>query len=64
MLNHVFETLMDTIWNSISVLYMLEFVFLLVLGSAILGQVMDLVGYTEEEDAWTECILFGYEVAY
>jgi hypothetical protein len=64
MLNHVFETLIDTIWNSVSVPYKLEFVFSFVLGAAILEQVVDLVSYNKEEPVWGGSILFGYEVAY
>jgi hypothetical protein len=64
MLDHIFETVMDTIWNSGSVGCRWEFVFFFALGAAILEQVVDLVGYAKEEQVWVGNILFGYEVAY
>ena len=64
MLNHFFETFMDTIWNSISVPCKWEFVFYFVLGVVILEQVVDLVDYTNAAPVSVQSIPFGYEVAY
>ena len=62
-LDHIFETL-DTIWNSVFVSYKWEFVFSFVLGTMILEEVVDLVGWTKQEPVQIRSILFGYEVAY
>jgi len=62
-LDHVFETL-DTIRNSVSVSYRWESVFSFVLGTMILEEVVDLIGWTKQEPVQIRSILFGYEVAY
>lgn len=60
----VFETSMNTIWNSVSFPYDWEFVFSSILGTVILEQVVDLVGCIRQVPVQARRILFGYEVAY
>jgi hypothetical protein len=60
----VFETSMDTIWNSVSFPYKWRFISSFGAGAVISEQVMDLIDCISQLSLRAQGMLFGYEVAY